>query len=135
MPNVRLSTQNAWIAGWQVISPRNHMVFTPLLASSCVGTVESRSVAVPIIDIQKALRSPQVRSGHATSLGSVPSFQHNGMLCSSIFFSMGMDAELSNACLWHCPSGCACYCRHIRRTILTWLPPPLTLSHACSTLA
>lgn len=45
----------------QIISPRNHMVFTPLLASSCVGTVESRSVTVPIVDVQKALRNPQVR--------------------------------------------------------------------------
>ena len=35
-------------------SPRNHMVFTPLLPSACVGTVEPRSVAVPIISLQKA---------------------------------------------------------------------------------
>eukprot|EP00887_Chlorella_sp_A99_P006679 scaffold3.g6679.t1 len=33
-----------------VISPRNHMVFTPLLASTCVGTVETRSVTLPIVD-------------------------------------------------------------------------------------
>lgn len=32
----------------QVISNRNHMVFTPLLASTCVGTLEGRSVAVHI---------------------------------------------------------------------------------------
>lgn len=42
-----------------VISPRNHMVFTPLIASSCVGTLEPRSVTVPITDIQPALRLPQ----------------------------------------------------------------------------
>nr|GMD91858.1 internal alternative NAD(P)H-ubiquinone oxidoreductase A1, mitochondrial-like [Ipomoea batatas] len=30
------------------ISPRNHMVFTPLLASTCVGTLEFRSVAEPV---------------------------------------------------------------------------------------
>lgn len=42
-----------------VISPRNHMVFTPLLASTCVGTIESRSVTVPIVDIQPALQQPQ----------------------------------------------------------------------------
>lgn len=47
----------------QIVSPRNHMVFTPLLASSCVGTVEQRSVTVPVIDIQKALRSPKVGQG------------------------------------------------------------------------
>lgn len=42
-----------------VISPRNHMVFTPLLASACVGTVEPRSTAVPLVELQKALRQPQ----------------------------------------------------------------------------
>ena len=39
----------------QVVSPRNHMVFTPLLASTCVGTIEPRSVAIPVVRIQKAL--------------------------------------------------------------------------------
>ncbi|XP_078156833.1 internal alternative NAD(P)H-ubiquinone oxidoreductase A1, mitochondrial-like [Carex rostrata] len=37
------------------ISPRNHMVFTPLLASTCVGTLEFRSVAEPVNRIQTAL--------------------------------------------------------------------------------
>lgn len=37
------------------ISPRNHMVFTPLLASTCVGTLEFRSVAEPVNRIQSAL--------------------------------------------------------------------------------
>ncbi|KAI3986798.1 hypothetical protein MKX01_039772 [Papaver californicum] len=36
------------------ISPRNHMVFTPLLASTCVGTLEFRSMAEPIRRIQSA---------------------------------------------------------------------------------
>ncbi|XP_057869626.2 internal alternative NAD(P)H-ubiquinone oxidoreductase A1, mitochondrial [Cryptomeria japonica] len=41
------------------VSPRNHMVFTPLLASTCVGTLEFRSVAEPISRIQPELsRSP-----------------------------------------------------------------------------
>lgn len=41
------------------VSPRNHMVFTPLLASTCVGTLEFRSVAEPIVRIQPAIsRSP-----------------------------------------------------------------------------
>lgn len=37
------------------ISPRNHMVFTPLLASTCVGTLEFRTVAEPVSRIQPAL--------------------------------------------------------------------------------
>ncbi|KAK9279381.1 hypothetical protein L1049_013060 [Liquidambar formosana] len=41
------------------VSPRNHMVFTPLLASTCVGTLEFRSVAEPIGRIQPAIsRAP-----------------------------------------------------------------------------
>ncbi|PWA46189.1 NADH dehydrogenase [Artemisia annua] len=39
------------------ISPRNHMVFTPLLASTCVGTLEFRSVAEPVGRVQSALAS------------------------------------------------------------------------------
>jgi hypothetical protein len=37
------------------VSPRNHMVFTPLLASTCVGTLEFRSVAESVRSIQPAL--------------------------------------------------------------------------------
>ncbi|KAK1304590.1 hypothetical protein QJS10_CPB11g00958 [Acorus calamus] len=37
------------------VSPRNHMVFTPLLASTCVGTLEFRSVAEPVSRIQPSL--------------------------------------------------------------------------------
>ncbi|XP_030543568.1 internal alternative NAD(P)H-ubiquinone oxidoreductase A2, mitochondrial-like [Rhodamnia argentea] len=37
------------------VSPRNHMVFTPLLPSTCVGTLEFRSVAEPVSQIQPAL--------------------------------------------------------------------------------
>jgi NADH:ubiquinone reductase (non-electrogenic) len=43
----------------QCVSPRNHMVFTPLLASTAVGTLEFRSVALPVRDIQPALTWPQ----------------------------------------------------------------------------
>ena len=42
----------------QVVSPRNHMVFTPLLASACVGTIEPRGTAVPLVEIQKGLKQP-----------------------------------------------------------------------------
>ncbi|KAI8463743.1 MAG: hypothetical protein J3K34DRAFT_526753 [Monoraphidium minutum] len=42
-----------------VLSPRNHMVFTPLLASATTGTIEARSVAVHITSIQRALFQPQ----------------------------------------------------------------------------
>ena len=51
----RRSCARPWL---QVVSPRNHMVFTPLLASTCVGTIEPRSVAIPVVRIQKALTQP-----------------------------------------------------------------------------
>jgi len=42
-----------------VISSKNHMVFTPLLASSCVGTVHNQSVIENIRHLQPGLRAPQ----------------------------------------------------------------------------
>ena len=45
----------------QIISPRNHMVFTPLLASTCVGTLECRAVALSLTDIQPHLKETWVR--------------------------------------------------------------------------
>lgn len=42
-----------------IISSKNHMVFTPLLASSCVGTVHNQSVIENIRHLQPALRAPQ----------------------------------------------------------------------------
>ena len=53
------------------VSPRNHMVFTPLLASTCVGTLEFRSVAEPVVRIQSALsKSPNSYFflGHCTNI-------------------------------------------------------------------
>ena len=49
------------LKGYDVVcvAPRNHMVFTPLLASTCVGTLEFRSVAEPVVRIQPAVsKSP-----------------------------------------------------------------------------
>ncbi|EIE24104.1 mitochondrial type-II NADH dehydrogenase [Coccomyxa subellipsoidea C-169] len=50
---------NPKLFDFTVISPRNHMVFTPLLASTCVGTLEPRSVALPLTDIQPQLKQLQ----------------------------------------------------------------------------
>ncbi|CAN6453425.1 unnamed protein product [Victoria cruziana] len=50
-----LKSVNTKIYDVVCISPRNHMVFTPLLASTCVGTLEFRSVAEPVSRIQPAL--------------------------------------------------------------------------------
>jgi NADH dehydrogenase FAD-containing subunit len=36
-----------------VISPRNHFVFTPMLAGACVGTVELRTLCEPIREINR----------------------------------------------------------------------------------
>ncbi|GMH42376.1 hypothetical protein BSKO_10295 [Bryopsis sp. KO-2023] len=42
-----------------MVSLRNHMVFTPLLASTTVGTLDPRSVAVHVTQINDALYKPQ----------------------------------------------------------------------------
>ncbi|CAK0752207.1 hypothetical protein CVIRNUC_002128 [Coccomyxa viridis] len=47
---------NSSLYDYTVISPRNHMVFTPLLASTCVGTLECRAVALSLTDIQPHLK-------------------------------------------------------------------------------
>ncbi len=48
-----------------VVSPRNHLVFTPLLASTTVGTVEFRSIIAPV-------RRPGVRFYLARATGVDP---------------------------------------------------------------
>ncbi|PNW72560.1 hypothetical protein CHLRE_16g691552v5 [Chlamydomonas reinhardtii] len=57
-----------------VISPRNHMVFTPLLASTTVGTLEPRSVAVHLHEIQPCLSRPSssvfIADAHAVDAAS-----------------------------------------------------------------
>ena len=47
-----------------VVSPRNHFLFTPLLPSTTVGTIEFRSIIEPV----RAAR-PDVRYYHASCLG------------------------------------------------------------------
>src|SRR5690349_5484190 len=37
-----------------IISPRNHFVYTPLLASTAVGTLEFRCIAEPIRALKKS---------------------------------------------------------------------------------
>ena len=44
--------------GLDVVSPRNHMVFTPLLPQAVTGTIDPHAVAVPIREVQPMLRDP-----------------------------------------------------------------------------
>lgn len=58
------------------ISPRNHMVFTPLLASTCVGTLEFRSVAEPVNRIQPALAATPNSYFYLASCNGVDTDKH-----------------------------------------------------------
>ncbi|XP_021726621.1 internal alternative NAD(P)H-ubiquinone oxidoreductase A1, mitochondrial-like [Chenopodium quinoa] len=58
------------------ISPRNHMVFTPLLASTCVGTLEFRSVAEPVGQIQSALATDPNCYFYLASCTSIDTSKH-----------------------------------------------------------
>ncbi|KAF5760654.1 putative NADH:ubiquinone reductase (non-electrogenic) [Helianthus annuus] len=58
------------------ISPRNHMVFTPLLASTCVGTLEFRSVAEPVVRVQTALAKDPNSYFYLASCTSVDTDKH-----------------------------------------------------------
>lgn len=48
-----------------IVSPRNHMLFTPLLASTAVGTLEFRSISQPV---KNSMRDVHFVKGEATKL-------------------------------------------------------------------
>jgi hypothetical protein len=66
------------------ISPRNHMVFTPLLASTCVGTLEFRSVAEPVRTIQPALSLSPDSFYFPARCTSVDADKHEVGICNSL---------------------------------------------------
>ncbi|CAL9210281.1 unnamed protein product [Musa hybrid cultivar] len=65
------------------ISPRNHMVFTPLLASTCVGTLEFRSVAEPVNRIQSALSGAPNSYFYLASCTGIDTHKHQ-VCCESV---------------------------------------------------
>nr|XP_043626873.1 internal alternative NAD(P)H-ubiquinone oxidoreductase A1, mitochondrial-like [Erigeron canadensis] len=65
------------------ISPRNHMVFTPLLASTCVGTLEFRSVAEPVGRVQSALSKGPNSYFYLASCTSIDTDKHE-VYCETI---------------------------------------------------
>ena len=64
-----------------VISPRNHMVFTPLLASTTVGTLDFRLVTVSMRNIQPGLNQAKNSYYQAKALEVNPEEQI--VLCKS----------------------------------------------------
>jgi len=66
-----------------VVSPRNHMLFTPLLASTAVGTLETRSICEPI--------RPWVRKNNGTYYQAVAvdvDTRTKTVTCSTIHYDM-----------------------------------------------
>ncbi len=57
-----------------IISPRNHFLFTPLLPSTTVGTIEFRSIIEPIRHVRRG-----VRFYHAAA--TVADFRHRRLRC------------------------------------------------------
>lgn len=72
------------------VSPRNHMVFTPLLASTCVGTLEFRSVAEPIGRIQPAISSEPGSYYFLANCTSVDTKQHE------VIFSINLGGNFGS---------------------------------------
>jgi NADH dehydrogenase FAD-containing subunit len=60
----------------KVVSPRNHFLFTPLLASTTVGTIEFRSIIEPI----RNLKHIHFYQAHCLSIDK----QNNKVLCEDI---------------------------------------------------
>ncbi|KAL3740238.1 hypothetical protein ACJRO7_021509 [Eucalyptus globulus] len=58
------------------VSPRNHMVFTPLLPSTCVGTLEFRSVTEPVNWIEPALAATPYSYFHLASCTGIDTAKH-----------------------------------------------------------
>ncbi|XP_047311371.1 internal alternative NAD(P)H-ubiquinone oxidoreductase A1, mitochondrial-like [Impatiens glandulifera] len=65
------------------ISPRNHMVFTPLLASTCVGTLEFRSVVEPVVGIQTALANDPNSYFYLATCSGIDTDKHE-LFCESV---------------------------------------------------
>jgi hypothetical protein len=70
------------------VSPRNHMVFTPLLASTCVGTLEFRSVAEPIGRIQPAISKAPGSYFFLANCTSLDTKKHMVMWCDLHFLCL-----------------------------------------------
>ncbi|KAI6705014.1 hypothetical protein NL676_007976 [Syzygium grande] len=66
------------------ISPRNHMVFTPLLPSTCVETLEFRSVAEPVSQIQPALAATPNSHFYLASYTVVDTENHEQVYCETV---------------------------------------------------
>lgn len=77
------------------VSPRNHMVFTPLLASTCVGTLEFRSVAEPVSQIQEALAKDPNSYFFLASCTGVDTEKHE---VSNLEFRMTLACLLEMCC-------------------------------------
>lgn len=73
------------------VSPRNHMVFTPLLASTCVGTLEFRSVAEPIGRIQPAISTEPGSYFFLANCKGLDSKNHE--VCFHVFNSRFLNVE------------------------------------------
>ncbi len=73
----------------RVVSPRNHFLFTPLLPSTTVGTVEFRSIIEPIRIARKGVRFHQARCERID-------FENKQIECRGAFkgsnFELGYDA-------------------------------------------
>lgn len=91
------------------VSPRNHMVFTPLLASTCVGTLEFRSVAEPINRIQPAI-SKEPGSYFFLAKSTGVDF-HNHQVCHHPCFPFLASSLLLSdqfCVIWQCSFFCVC---------------------------
>lgn len=81
------------------VSPRNHMVFTPLLASTCVGTLEFRSVVEPVSRIQSALGSRPGSYFYLANCSGIDTRKHEVRALPAMFMTMNWEVSLSSP--WH----------------------------------
>jgi NADH:ubiquinone reductase (non-electrogenic) len=78
------------------VSPRNHMVFTPLLASTCVGTLEFRSVVEPVNRIQTALSTQPGSYFYLANCSGIDTQKHEVRARASAFMTL-LSSRFSTA--------------------------------------
>jgi len=76
--------------GLDVVSPRNHMVFTPLLPQSVTGTIDPHAVTVPIREVQPRLRDPSNHYYTASALEVRP--EERRVLCQGTAEGVGWSS-------------------------------------------
>lgn len=130
-----------------VVSPRNHFLFTPMLPSTAVGTVEFRSVSKAVLagsmravsrllrQLQGALQPPAVERHQAAVL--CRSSHRLSCMAGSFYCRVATVQQLFSVFVMARPAGlhaCVGCCRSLLEPIRTSNPTAVYVEAACDSL-